>query len=239
MDVKPISSFDESEEDTLEMEVMESPTYAQGRIFKIFRGNLENTNRIEKDGRVYFGFDNGQNEIDIELTPSPDVEDQKGKYCVITYNYNNSDYYIRDINCFLGIFAEVKGSKILEDNFMLLIGDYYILGFSNEEDPDSLNIKVYKGNDPEGEYDYKSSDIITFGKTGGDTLVVLDDESLSRKQCLLKYENKRWVVYDGDGKYRKSINGTFFRMNPEGEQIKIFDGMRLKIDLDKFQCKIG
>ena len=54
------------------------------------------------------------------------------------------------------------------------------------------------------------------------------DEDVSRKQCILTYEDNNWYICDGDGE-NESSNGTWFY--PE-KYFTITDGMILKLKME-------
>ena len=59
------------------------------------------------------------------------------------------------------------------------------------------------------------------------------DEDVSRKQCILTFEDNNWYISDGDGE-NESSNGTWFY--PE-KYFTIKDGMIIRMGTTSFECK--
>lgn len=59
------------------------------------------------------------------------------------------------------------------------------------------------------------------------------DEDVSRKQCILIFEENNWYINDGDGE-NKSSNGTWFY--PE-KFFNIYENMVFRIGTTSFLCK--
>ena len=66
-----------------------------------------------------------------------------------------------------------------------------------------------------------------------ETDVTFLDEDVSRKQCILIYEENNWYINDGDGE-NKSSNGTWFY--PE-KFFTIFENMIIRMGTTSFLCK--
>ena len=60
------------------------------------------------------------------------------------------------------------------------------------------------------------------------------DEDVSRKQCILTFEDNNWYISDGDGE-NESANGTWFY--PE-KYFTITDGMIIRMGTTSFECKL-
>jgi pSer/pThr/pTyr-binding forkhead associated (FHA) protein len=59
-----------------------------------------------------------------------------------------------------------------------------------------------------------------------------EDEDVSRKQCVISFEENNWYLVDGDG-IKNSSNGTWFF--PE-KYYNINDGLIFRIGTTIFQC---
>ena len=59
------------------------------------------------------------------------------------------------------------------------------------------------------------------------------DEDVSRKQCILTFEDNNWYISDGDGE-NESANGTWFY--PE-KFFNIYENMVFRIGTTSFLCK--
>ena len=60
-----------------------------------------------------------------------------------------------------------------------------------------------------------------------------EDDDVSRKQCIIYYEDNNWYIQDGDG-IKPSSNGTWFY--PE-KYYDILDGMIIRMGTTSFKCK--
>ena len=76
--------------------------------------------------------------------------------------------------------------------------------------------------------------IIRIGRLqNNETDVVFADEDVSRKQCILTYEDNNWYINDGDGE-NKSSNGTWFY--PE-RFFNISENLIFRMGTTSFLCK--
>ena len=83
-------------------------------------------------------------------------------------------------------------------------------------------------------FDSKDKKIIRIGRLKNDeTDFSFADEDVSRKQCILTYEDNNWYINDGDGE-NKSSNGTWFY--PE-KFFNIYENMVFRIGTTSFLCK--
>ena len=83
-------------------------------------------------------------------------------------------------------------------------------------------------------FDSRDKKIIRIGRLKNDeTDFAFSDEDVSRKQCILTYEDNNWYINDGDGE-NQSSNGTWFF--PE-KYFTITEGMILRMGTTSFECK--
>ncbi len=66
-----------------------------------------------------------------------------------------------------------------------------------------------------------------------ETDFAFEDNDVSRKQCMIIYEDNNWYIVDGDG-INPSSNGTWFY--PE-IYFNIIDGLIIRIGTTLFECK--
>ena len=66
-----------------------------------------------------------------------------------------------------------------------------------------------------------------------ETDFAFEDNDVSRKQCMIIYEDNNWYIVDGDG-INPSSNGTWFY--PE-KYFNIIDGLIIRIGTTLFECK--
>ena len=83
-------------------------------------------------------------------------------------------------------------------------------------------------------FDSRVTKLIRIGRLRNEeTDVTFLDEDVSRKQCILIYEENNWYINDGDGE-NKSSNGTWFY--PE-KFFTIFENMVIRMGTTSFLCK--
>ena len=83
-------------------------------------------------------------------------------------------------------------------------------------------------------FDSKDKKIIRIGRLKNDeTDFIFPDEDVSRKQCVLTYDDNNWYINDGDGE-NPSSNGTWFF--PE-KYFTITEGMILRMGTTSFECR--
>ena len=99
-----------------------------------------------------------------------------------------------------------------------------------------LSLEVLFGeNEPRNiSFDSRVNNIIRIGRLqNNETDVVFADEDVSRKQCVLFYEENNWYINDGDGE-NKSSNGTWFY--PE-RFFNINENLIIRMGTTSFLCK--
>ncbi len=83
-------------------------------------------------------------------------------------------------------------------------------------------------------FDSKNKKEVRIGRLkNSETDFSFADEDVSRKQCILTYEDNNWYINDGDGE-NESSNGTWFY--PE-KYFTITDGMIIRMGTTSFECK--
>ena len=83
-------------------------------------------------------------------------------------------------------------------------------------------------------FDSKNKKEVRIGRLkNSETDFSFADEDVSRKQCILTYEDNNWYINDGDGE-NQSSNGTWFF--PE-KYFTITEGMILRMGTTSFECK--
>ena len=83
-------------------------------------------------------------------------------------------------------------------------------------------------------FDSKNKKEVRIGRLkNSETDFSFADEDVSRKQCILTYEDNNWYINDGDGE-NESSNGTWFY--PE-KYFTITDGMIIRMGMTSFECK--
>ena len=83
-------------------------------------------------------------------------------------------------------------------------------------------------------FDSRVNKLIRIGRIkNNETDIVFMDEDVSRKQCILIFEENNWYINDGDGQ-NESSNGTWFY--PE-KYFTITEGMIIRMGTTSFECK--
>ena len=83
-------------------------------------------------------------------------------------------------------------------------------------------------------FDSREKDCIRIGRLKNDEIdFSFADEDVSRKQCILTFEDNNWYINDGDGE-NKSLNGTWFY--PE-KYFNISDNLVIRMGTTSFLCK--
>ena len=79
----------------------------------------------------------------------------------------------------------------------------------------------------------KNKKIVRIGRLKNDeTDFSFTDEDVSRKQCILTFEDNNWYISDGDGE-NESANGTWFY--PE-KYYNINEGLIIRMGTTLFEC---
>ena len=83
-------------------------------------------------------------------------------------------------------------------------------------------------------FDSRKNQIIRIGRIKNEeTDFVFEDEDVSRKQCMIIFEENNWYIVDGNGK-NPSSNGTWFF--PE-KYLNILEGLIVRMGTTLFECK--
>ena len=263
-------------ENNLILEIMTSWNLPEGYKLKIRnKHGLENSllKEREKEDKsiVYFGFQreeelNTNPYIDYLLYPKEDFYDNKfiGKHFQIRYDIDNKLYFIKDLGFGFGTFIKLTKDIKLKDNFLINIGETYIVFSLNqnenenetennnsikdndnnesENENNSINIKVFSGDEKCDNYnfDYFSNQTILIGRNASCDIII-EDKMLSRVHCSVffvdseKEEERGWYLKDGNLNGKKSTNDTWFY---SAEESLIENNMVFKTNHNLFKCII-
>ena len=84
-------------------------------------------------------------------------------------------------------------------------------------------------------FDSRKKQKIRIGRIKNDeTDFIFEDVDVSRKQCMIIFEDNNWYIVDGDGE-KPSSNGTW--IYPE-KYFTITDGLIVRIGTTVFECNI-
>ena len=167
-------------------------------------------------------------------------------------------YYLKDLGHGFGTFIKIIKWTELKNNFLLSIGENYIvftLGveedmlisehMSNKEDEEFnnlINLKIFSGNIRHGKLSFnpKQSPFIIGRSPECD--VIIDDSMLSRFHCTIKFMENKWYIIDGIldiknfYKFKNSTNGSW---KYAFEDTAITDGMIFKANHNLFICSFS
>jgi pSer/pThr/pTyr-binding forkhead associated (FHA) protein len=83
-------------------------------------------------------------------------------------------------------------------------------------------------------FDSRKNQVIRIGRIKNEeTDFVFEDDDVSRKQCMIVFEENNWYIVDGNG-INPSSNGTWFY--PE-KYFNITDGLIIRMGTTLFECK--
>ena len=207
------------------------------------------SNRNKKDGYSYFGYypNEKKNEIDFILKPIEKNFEQRfiGKHFQIKFNPYDLKYYILDLGCGFGTFRKLINETIITDNFLINIGNSYIVftyndNNNNEDILKTLRLKIFSGN-------LRSENVLInplfqnkfFIGRDSNNYIIIQDNLLSKIHCTVYFKNNSyWVIQDGYVNeiniIKPSTNGTWLMLNVETE---IFQDMIFKSNQNLFRCK--
>ena len=210
---------------------------------------MTKSNRNKKDGYSYFGYypNEKKNEIDFILKPIEKNFEQRfiGKHFQIKFNPYDLKYYILDLGCGFGTFRKLINETIITDNFLINIGNSYIVftynDINNNEDIlKTLRLKIFSGN-------LRSENVLInplfqnqfFIGRDSNNYIIIQDNLLSKIHCTVYFKNNSyWVIQDGYVNeiniIKPSTNGTWLMLNVETE---IFQDMIFKSNQNLFRCK--
>jgi hypothetical protein len=246
-----------SKSKNLKIEIISSSIGPQSSILIINPLGLENGKRNIKDGISYFGYEENITNptIDYLINPRDKQIDErfKGKHFQIRFNPLDLKYYLKDLGHGFGTFIKIINSIEIKNNFLLNIGENYIVftigleedmilneNFSNKNSEDSeniLNVKIFSSDIKHGILSFSPlKSPITIGRSPNSDILI-DDNMLSRIHCTVQFINGKWFIQDGsinqNGEVRKSTNGTWIYAY---EEVIIVDKMTFKANHNLFIC---
>ena len=237
--LKKISNDIINTKQILELKIIESQSIKQNEILTINPGGLINSNRNAMDGITYFGMNNTDYINDYNF---PDNETNIGKrHFEIVYDLNMNEYKIKSIlNNVLYIKIIIK--TILKNNCIFSFSNTLInCNFKTNENLNGsiITLKILYGVCEGNEYTFDSNThpLIKIGRLNTSEIdIEINDESTSRVQTSIFYENNNWYIIDGNKQENKSsLNGTWLYAN---EYHTIFDGMIFRAGTTFFECNI-
>ena len=212
----------------------------------------------KKDGITFFGYskekekENQRNEIDICINPLEEENtDDKfyGKHFQIKFNPEDLNYYLRDLGHGFGTFIRINSKVEIKNNFLLNIGENYLIFSLGKENSienninnnDLLNIKLFSVSSGQNTFDFsKENSPITIGRKSENDIYI-EDNMLSRVHCTIYYKEDKWYLIDGavnnedENDIKKSTNGSWIYAF---EDYLIYDKMCFKASHYLFECNL-
>lgn len=167
------------------------------------------------------------------------------------------EYYLKDLGHGFGTFIKITDWSEIKNNFLLNIGDNYIvftLGLEedmilnehtsnneNEEYNNLINLKIFSGNIRHGKLSFNPKQSPFIIGRSPDCDVIIDDSMLSRFHCTLKFIDSKWYIIDGTidknkNKVKPSTNGSW---KYAFEETLITNGMTFKANHNLFICSFS
>ena len=224
----------------LELKVIESQFINPDEILTINPGGLINSNRNAFDGITYFGMNNEDYINDYNF---PDNETSIGKrHFEIIYDLNIDEYKIKSL-LNNGLYIKITVKTILKNNSIFSFSNTLInCNFKTNDNltGSTITLKIIYGICKGNEYTFNSDthSLIKIGRLKSPEIDIdINDESTSRIQTTIFYENNNWYIMDGNKQdiIKPSLNGTWLFAN---EFFTIFDGMIFRAGTTSFECHI-
>ncbi|CAG9318054.1 unnamed protein product [Blepharisma stoltei] len=214
----------------LTLSIIDTEGMQIGTEYEIYPMGLKGSSRRIQDGCVYAGTLRFENNIiinDIILS-----ENEKGvgkKHFLIQFDKYQKNYFLKDLGDGMGTFIRLDKPLKLKSNHIISFGDSHLV--ITIEQP-NLCLKFIDGPKTEEKFTYGPADgPIKIGRMA-DCNIRFDDSSLSRYQCIFKFEDS-WYLIDGDGR-KLSTNGTWLFCE---DFFEIFDGLVFKAGQTLFKAQ--
>jgi FHA domain len=232
----------------LKLRVISSSTIKRGTEYFINALGCQNSKRPVKDGFTYAGvkknikLENGgksiANDIVLPIDDKEIAEKHRGQHFCIYYELNKNCYCIRDLSIGFGTFAKVQDLLIIKDNYLLLMGEHYVLlNIILESQASKLKVKVFGPPCSDKIFYYSSDDYnqvdIRIGRAPGCD-IQLEDSLASKVQSRIRYTKNKWVLSDGEDD-KPSTNGVWLYLS---EPLELVGGMILKSNHTIFQALV-
>ena len=222
------------------MTIIEGTTLQKETVLKINPTGLENSLRNKQDGLTFLGSLEKEGEEYSNDFIIPDSEPGVGKHhLVIRYNPLSRSYCLKDLGEGTGTFVRLDNPLMLKNGYIISFGDsHMVVQLQGEADANILNsnltVRFLDGPKIDQIYSFTPEEgPIQIGRMV-DCRIRFDDNSLSRYQCTIRFENEKWVLRDGDGK-KSSTNGTWLFAD---EYFDIYEDLVFKAGQTLFQAKV-
>ena len=175
-----------------------------------------------------------------------------GRHFQIKYNKKDNEFYLKDLGHGFGTFVKIFNWVEIKNNFLISIGENYIVitlgldnddlldennnNINNENSENIINLKIFSGNIRHGNLSFspKQSPFIIGRSQECD--IIIEDNMLSRFHCSIEFRDDKWFITDGyidNNNIKKSTNGTWiFAL----EDTLISNGTIFKANNNLFIC---
>ena len=196
----------------LELTVLESDSISANTVFRITPSGLVENNPSDP---VIFANEN---------TPG-------AKEPQFRIHFYQQVYYISDMGRGTGTFVKVKNKVLLRDSSIISFGDNHMV--TKMKDP-GIVLHFIEGIKNGEKFEASGKEKVLVGRMN-DCKIRFDDQSLSRYQCMIQFEEGLgWVLYDGDGT-KSSLNGTWVFAD---EDIEVYNDLIFKSGSSLFKVNI-
>ncbi|CDW75623.1 UNKNOWN [Stylonychia lemnae] len=188
------------------------------------------------------------NDFVIPTKNEEEKEKHRGRQFQIYFDPDSFNYKIKDLGVGYGAFVKLTRPIVLRDNFLLNMGESYIVAnlFKSQDDmigivgvnkvPMKLRLKIFsvvKADQPDVFSCQNEQQEIIIGRTPNCDIRI-EDKLLSKAQATIRFDGDNWVLQDGfEG--RESTNGTWLYLN---EDCDIENGMVFKSNQTFFEATI-
>ena len=140
-----------------------------------------------------------------------------------------------------GTFIKIENT-IIKEKSIIYIGNSYLafsydLHFKNQNNKKTKNFLLLKIFNEYKKYESiilkKENNYYSVGRTKNSDIFI-DDNFLSKINCIIYFDNGIWKIKDGDQSGNKSVNGTWLYAFEDSE---IYDNMSFKSNKYNFYCK--
>lgn len=240
----------------LNIEIINNITLTKKELCINSKG-LINSKRQANDGFVFFGYEtknkkNTNPKIDFLLiTNDKEITEEEFNevHFQIRYCEINDKYYIKDLENGFGTFIKMIDKMKITNNFIINIGETFIVFTFNNSNEKELNINVFtKGiNNQNFCFNSNRDSYIIIGRNDSCDIKI-NDKLISQMHCIITYsefngeedcdfDNEKeecgWFIKDGNLDGKKSTNDTWYFSK---EELEIYDDMIFKNNHNIFKC---
>jgi hypothetical protein len=177
----------------------------------------------------------------------PENETNIGKrHFEIKYDLSTDEYKIKNLSG-TGLFIKIENKILLRNNSIFSFSNIIFnckidISYNNDNNnisSSTLTLKIIYGINEGKEYSFNSNikKTIKIGRLKNPEIDIdLNDESTSRIQSTIFYENNNWYIIDGDIENKKpSLNGTWYFAD---KYITITEGMIFRAGTTSFKSHL-